>query len=102
MTAIVCTSWTPSAQNTRRGFVDISLPDSGIILRGVVLHQGAAGKRWVSWPATQTGRGYSACAKFMATVEHDAWQQSALAAIDSFVAGLDGVDAGGHELPALL
>jgi hypothetical protein len=81
-------------------FVDLAFPENGVVLRGCHLHRSPTGKEWISWPAVETGRGYSSCAKFMATVEHTAWQQEALTAIGKFLAGVDTKDCG--ELPLMM
>ena len=98
MTDIVCTHWKADVKHGRQGFADLSLPAVGITIRGIVLNASSS-RRWISWPAVVTGRGYAPCFSFMATTEREVFQSSALAAIDQYVAGLD---AGGHQLPTLL
>jgi hypothetical protein len=98
---ITCVGYISSTQGSRIAFVDIALPESGVILKGCHLHRSATGKQWLAWPGVQTGRGFSACAKFMATVEHTAWQQEAPTAVGKFLAGVDTKDCGGG-LPLLM
>jgi len=98
MTAIICVHWKPDVKHGRHGFADLAIPAAGIIIRGVVLNASSS-KRWISWPAVVTGKGYAPCFSFLATVERLEWQLAAVAAIDQYIAGHD---AGGHELPTLL
>jgi hypothetical protein len=93
MTVIICQDYKQAVQNTRQAYVDLALPDAGIVIKGAVVHLAPTGKRWIAWPAVPTGKGYASCFSFMATTERDAWQAAAVAAIDRFISGVDCVDA---------
>lgn len=96
---IVCRAWTPAVKGSRAGFVDLALPSAGIVIRGAVLHRTPTNKRWLAWPAVQTGRGYASCFSFMPDTDRERWQAAAVAAIDRFIAGLDQKDS---EMPLLM
>jgi hypothetical protein len=98
MPEILCTRWIPAVKNSRQGFCDLTIPAAGLTIKGAVLNS-TASRRWISWPAVETGRGYASCFCFTATVDREQWQAAAVQAIDEFCAG---ADAGGHELPVLL
>jgi hypothetical protein len=98
MTAITCVHWKPDVKNGRQGFADLALPDAGIIIRGVVLNASHS-KRWISWPAVATGKGFAPCFQFLADTDRAEWQSSAVAAIDRFISGLD-AERGG-DLPLM-
>jgi len=98
---IICSHWKADIKNGRQGFADLTLPVAGITIKGVVLNCAPTGKRWISWPAVATGRGYSSCFSFMDGIDREAWQAAAVRAIDTFVAGIDASEEGG-ELPLLM
>lgn len=80
---IVCTSFKPAAKGGRLGFANLDLPGVGITIRGVVLNANS-NRRWISWPAVETGRGYASCFAFMPQTDREAWQAAALSAIDAY------------------
>ena len=64
---ITASDWRPIGRNTLRGFCDLRLQPSGIMLHECSLHE-KGGKRWIGLPAGKA--------------ERERFQAAALAAVD--------------------
>lgn len=86
------------ARNTLRGFVDLALSPSGLVLRECSLHE-KDGKRWIGLPSkpqidsegrhrkdATTGRPlYSPVVEIAGKEERERFQRAALAAVDKLL-----------------
>jgi hypothetical protein len=86
---IAARNWRPLEKNTLRGFVDLELPDPGLVIRSVCLHA-KAGSRWVAMPARpwidESGtRQWTQIVEFANPDARRAFQAAALRAIDEIM-----------------
>jgi hypothetical protein len=97
--AIVASNWKARDKNTLKGFVDLHLTASGMVIKECACHSSGE-RRWISFPAIpQTNADktprlgdngkqlWANIIKFEDRAKEDRFQELALAAVDALLAG---------------
>jgi hypothetical protein len=97
--SITATNWRPLKKNTLRGFLDLMLRPSGLVIRECSLHEYDDGRRWIGLPSRPqldtegrqridpTTQKRLWVVEIKGTVERERFKAAALEAVDQLLRG---------------